>query len=277
MGLDPLTLVDLRPPDFVDIAADAGFSEVGFFVTSQSSAISILELGTALFDETLERLAARKLRVGTVTSFDLKSGSGVATWGAPLRAATALGARTINVAILSDIDEELAVLKFRELCRDAGERGLIVSLEFLAFSPVVRSLGDALRILEKTNATNARLTVDCLHLIRTGGSAAQLARVDPTLIGHVQICDGLLELSPDLWLAEAGEHRLYAGEGEIPLVEIMRLVPPHLVVAAEIPRRRDRERGATPAMIARECWESSQRIFCAGNRSPLRSDYEASA
>jgi len=66
---------------------------------------------------------------------------------------------------------------------------------------------------------------------------------DPRRIAYVQICDGMLNLPPELFGLEGTTERLYPGEGDFPLLDILRAVPATATLALEAPSLSRRERG----------------------------------
>ena len=78
------------------------------------------------------------------------------------------------------------------------------------------------------------------------------------LIGRVQICDGPIDMPADKQYWEAGDCRLYPGEGEFPLAEIFDAIPADIVVGVEVPRSPDVENGVSFAEIAKRCHDSAR-------------------
>jgi len=81
---------------------------------------------------------------------------------------------------------------------------------------------------------NLQIAVDALHFFRTGGRLDELRRVDPSIIGYAQICDG-----PDLRVGndylEEAMHRMIPGKGAFPLAEFLSALPPGIDIDIEVP------------------------------------------
>jgi sugar phosphate isomerase/epimerase len=77
--------------------------------------------------------------------------------------------------------------------------------------------------------------VDALHLSRSGGTPADVKAVDPKLFEYAQLCDAPAAI-PDMdrMRLEPGD-RLLPGQGGLPLVELMRVLPADLPIAVEAP------------------------------------------
>ena len=111
--------------------------------------------------------------------------------------ADALGARSINAVDVFggtwDVDQ--AAEAFAGLCTRAREHGLLVHIEWLAWSRIP-DLATARRIVELADQPNGGLCVDTWHLVRSGDTTGDLATVPGGLILAVQLDDGPSRPSP---------------------------------------------------------------------------------
>jgi len=152
-----------------------------------------------------------------------------------LRVGAAIGGRRATVHI-HDPDDEHALCMFDRFCRLAAEHGLQVGLEFTAFARI-STLEAAVAFIERAKQPTAAVAVDVLHLMRNGADPDKLARIDPRLIGYMQICDGPLSIAPDAMLDEAVGERGVPGEGEFPLRAFLGCAPPGVTIDVEVPQR----------------------------------------
>jgi sugar phosphate isomerase/epimerase len=108
-------------------------------------------------------------------------------------------------------------------------------LEFMIY----RSIGtieDAVRMIKLVQHPNLGICVDALHLSRSGGTPDSLRKVDPGLLCCAQICDAPAVLPPASQIpAEARFHRLYPGEGSLPLLELLHALPHGIPLSVEAP------------------------------------------
>jgi sugar phosphate isomerase/epimerase len=145
-----------------------------------------------------------------------------------------VGARTVQATVW---DPELGRVTDRlgEICRYAADAGLTITVEFMPYSSVP-SLGAALDLVRATGQPNAKVLLDTLHFIRSGGALAELGGPDDAEFFFVQLCDAraVAPAFADL-RAEAIGDRLPLGEGALPLSEIMGLLPSNLPLSLEIP------------------------------------------
>ena len=98
----------------------------------------------------------------------------------------------------------------------------------------IATLDDAIRIIGLAGHQNLAVTIDTLHLMRSGGTPEALSRIDPRLISCIQLCDAPLSPPEDI-PREARYGRLYPGEGGLPLRELLRVVPSDIPVSVEVP------------------------------------------
>ncbi len=141
-----------------------------------------------------------------------------------LSMAEAVGARSINaVDVLGgswSVDE--AAEAFAGLCARSAERGLLVHLEWLAWSRIP-DLATALAIVRGAGAPNGGLCIDAWHLVRSGVVLDELAEVPGDLILGIQLSDGPREAEADLVDATL-HHRLLPGDGGFDLVGLVRVL-----------------------------------------------------
>jgi len=237
ISISHLTILDAPPPEFVSAAAEAGFDAVGVRVWPAADEPPYPMLGdTPMMRETLARLADTGLRVFDVEVLRIRPDRSHDAELRILDAGARLGARAVLV-ICNDPDEERLVGRFAAVCEAAGERGLRAGLEFMIFSSV-KTIEDAQRILDKVAHPAGAVLVDALHLQRSGGTPADVAAIAPDRLPYVQLCDGPFEpIRPDeaVALTEARTGRLFPGDGELPLHELLDALPAGRPLSVESP------------------------------------------
>jgi len=212
--------------------------------------------------ETMRRCGGTGLFVLDVEAIPLGPASDLAGCEAVLETAAVLGARYLNV-ICDDPDTGRFADRLAELVRLARPYRVQPVIEFTAWRPI-RTLASAVAIARGSDG--AGLLLDTLHIQRCGVTAAELAAVDPTLLGYLQLCDaparpphgiGVPAQMPRGQQAGAGDDavleartmRLPPGEGELPLAELLGVLPDGLPVSVEAPSLAAR-RDLTPAQFA---------------------------
>jgi sugar phosphate isomerase/epimerase len=129
----------------------------------------------------------------------------------------ALGARSVNAAdvIGGDWGVPDAAASFATLCDRAAEHGLLVHLEWLAWSRIP-DLATALEVVTLADRPNGGLNIDMWHCARTGTSAEDLLAVPGERVLAIQVDDGPAEAEENL--IEATLHgRLLPGDGAFDL------------------------------------------------------------
>ncbi len=139
-----------------------------------------------------------------------------------LRIAEVFGARSINAADVlgGNWSRHDAAEGFAGLCDRAADHGLLVHLEWLAWSKVP-DLETALEIVDLADRPNGGLIVDTWHCARTGTTAAQLSALPGARVLAIQIDDGPAVAEDDLVDATL-HHRRLPGQGDFDLVGYLR-------------------------------------------------------
>jgi sugar phosphate isomerase/epimerase len=153
---------------------------------------------------------------------------------------------------------------FGTLAEMAAAHGMETTVEF-APSLALADLDGALAAVRHVARSDFRLLIDCMHLVRAGHSAADLAAVDPELIGYVQLSDNTVRQRGVTYRDDSID-RMVPGEGEFPLREILAVLPPGVVIGLEVPMRSRAEAGEPTRERARRCVAAARRLL--GDQEP---------
>jgi sugar phosphate isomerase/epimerase len=127
------------------------------------------------------------------------------------------------------------IANLARLAEAARSHGLWLALELMPYT-AVNTLAKAHRMVASCRQTNLGLLIDALHLARAGGTPAEVAAIPPEHISYLQLCDAPAEVPPGLTLRqESLGARLYPGEGDLPLFELLDALPQGVVVDVETP------------------------------------------
>jgi sugar phosphate isomerase/epimerase len=172
-----------------------------------------------------------------------------------------LGATRVNIAAIDD-DQARMEDNLAAVCDLAQTMNVRPLIEFFACAGgSVPSLASAMALIDTGKFRNLGLTIDTLHLARAGETPSDLAKVDPSLIGAAQISDGpLAHPGSDAYFYEALFERVIPGEGELPLVELLRIFPPDIPIKPEVPLRSLLESGVPPEECARRVVEGTRKV-----------------
>jgi sugar phosphate isomerase/epimerase len=260
LGIDFISVFGLPPVAFVNLAADLGCASISTVLrplpyNPEGYPVSSLKADKALRREMVAALKDRGVVIELGEGFVVTPDKNAKDHAENLDIMVELGARRINM-LSFDPDLARSLDQFARLAEMAAEAGLPAVTEFAPCS-TVRDLPTALAAVRHVGRPDFRLVIDTMHLVRSGGGAADLAALDPNLIGYVQLCDVPLKPVIPSYLEEATHERMVPGEGELPLIDILKVLPPDVVISVEVPqplkgRSRRPARGAAQPLHCRD-------------------------
>jgi sugar phosphate isomerase/epimerase len=257
LSLAHLTVLEVAPPALFDLAADAGFQNVGIRILPATPGAVCYPLDRSTVIDWRRHMADAGVGVHDVEFVPLTPEVRIDEYRQTMVLAAELGARRLNVSG-DDPDAERVAERFARLCDLAAEVGIGVDLEFMRFR-VVGNLPQALDVVTRAGRPNGRLLIDVLHLFRSGGTAQMLAEVPAHMIGSVQLCDAPRSDPTDAHIVdEARQGRLFPGEGELPLLEYLTALPRDLCLSVEVPSGISHPRLSPSERAARACAASRQ-------------------
>jgi len=260
LGLEMLTLLGMPPVEYVRLAGELGCVEVSTGLAGLP--LSMFGLADAFYpdwslrdDPALRRemkaaMADTGVRIGLAEGFRVAAAEDVADCAGDLDIFAELGALRVNAICMED-DLAMAADKLAMLAEMAAARGLMFTIEF--FPPTgITSLEAALDVIGHIGKGKVRLLLDSMHLFRTGGTVAKIAALDPDLIGYVQLADSRLAPWDEAYMQTAMFARDVPGEGELPLAELIAVLPQDVTISLEVPRL-EALRSGTPRDHAARC------------------------
>lgn len=256
LSLDCLTLTDTSAPEVIRSAAAAGFDLVSLCFQHPPLFPALLVRP----EEEAECAALlRDTGVGlhSVEFFDLTSEAALQAYRPALERGARLGGKAALAMQFTNPDQRHAAELLAMFAEVAAEYGLATNLEPVAMGRA-RTLADAAELIRLSGA-DVGILFDSWHLIRAGGSVEDLRAVDPALIRYAQFCDGSLSDPPADMIGESIGERLYPGDGDFPLRELLHALPPGIPLAIETPSLRRAGEGMSPrgqaieAMAALRC------------------------
>jgi sugar phosphate isomerase/epimerase len=264
LGIEQLSVFSLPPVEFVNLAADLGCSCISAGLTGLGynphgyAAFSLRE-DVALRRELIAAMRDRGVAISLGEGCIIRSNSDIRSTAADMDVMRELGVERLNtVSMDPDLARTLDQLAvFAEM---AGERGMLSTIELC---PVltINNLDSALAAVRHVGRPDFNLLLDTMHLGRSGASAAQLAALDPALIGYVQLCDAPRVPKEPNYLKEATFERMVPGEGEMPLREYLAALPQHVTISLEVPLQSQAEAGIGPEVRVRHCVDAARRLL----------------
>ena len=264
LGIEACSVFGLPPVEYVNLAADLGCRHISTGLTAFSynphgyPAFSLRD-DAGLRRETIAALRARDVTVSLGEGMNVRAGGDVEDYAADLDVFAELGAERINTVSM-DPDRGRTFDQFARLAELAGARGLQVTVEF-APGLTVADLPTALEAVRHVGLGNFNLLIDTMHLVRSGGGAADIAALDPDLIRYVQLCDAPREPRFESYFEESMFERMAPGEGGLGLLDVVKALPGDGVFSLEIPLRSEAEAGIGPRERLGRCVAAARRLL----------------
>jgi sugar phosphate isomerase/epimerase len=262
-SLASLTVLELSPPDMVEVAARAGYSHVGLRLVPATAEEHHLPLvaDAELRRQTMARLRDTGVRVLDVEILRLKPETRVADFEAILAVGAEFGASELLVAG-NDADEARMTDHFAALCDLAAGYGLHPHLEFMPWTDAP-NLERALRVVKHAGRDNGCVLVDAFHFDRSASSLEDLARVDPARLRYAQLCDVAGPRPADMQeiLRQARNERRFPGDGDCDLAGLLHCLPADLPLSLEIPTVQLLQQGVSALQRAQTALDKTRALL----------------
>lgn len=262
-SLAALTVLELSPPDMVEVAARTGYSHVGLRLVPATPEEQHFPLvaDAGLRRQTLERLRDTGVRVMDIEILRLKAETRVADFEPVLAAGAEFGATQVLVAG-NDGNEARLIDNFAAFCDLAALYGIHPSLEFMPWTDA-RDLNQAVRIVENAGRANGGVLVDAFHFNRSASRLEDLAEVAPARLRYAQLCDVAGPRPDDMEeiLRQARNERRFPGDGDCDLLRLLRTLPANIPLSLEIPTRQLMEQGVSARERAQMALDKARRLL----------------
>ena len=258
LSLDSLTLTDAQPQDVIRAAAAAGFDVCSLWIQAPALYPSSL-LSPDKEKECAAILADTGMEVVALEVFDLYAKDCIEAYKPQLELGARLGGKVALTINYSNPDRSQASEILALFAEAASQFGLATNLEPVAGgkSQTLAEAADLIRV----SGADVGICFDPHHLIRSGGGLADLKAVEPGLIRYVQVCDGPVPQPPEIAASEAVGERLYPGDGNFPLIDLLRAAPRDVIVGIECPSLRRATAGMSATQQAIEAIASVRRLL----------------
>jgi sugar phosphate isomerase/epimerase len=260
LGIDMLTVFGMLPADHVRLAAKLGCAHISTGLTN----VPMRRLGVPDWDmfpdwslvtdaplqqEMKTAMRDNGIRIGLGEGFGVRSGSDITDRADDLDLMAELGAEHINAVSLEP-----------DLADMVGERDMIFTIEF-APPNAISTLQSALAAIDHIGAGKSRLLLDTMHYFRSGATVADLAALDPDLIGYVQLCDAPLVSDGGSYMEEAMFGRMVPGEGDLPLRAFVAALPQDMPIGLEVPILAETLAAGSPVAVAARAVSGARAIL----------------
>lgn len=227
-SLAQLTVLDTSPVEISRLAVDCGYDYVSLrqiFMDVPGERKVELVADKKELKEVKEIIKSTGLKVLDLELARIYDGVNVKEYEKVFELANELGTKNILSSIWTD-NKPYYIEKFNELCELAKEYNLNINLEFVPIAGV-KNLKQAIELIENTEFDNARHMIDTHHFQRSQDKVEELLKIDKKLFNYVQICDVKKDIPQDIEEVKRimREDRLYCGEGETHIDNILNAIP----------------------------------------------------
>lgn len=271
LGIENISVFGLPPVAFVELAADLGCQHISTGLVSFDFGVCdyppfSLRDDAGLRREMIAAMRDRGVSISLGEGCTIRAGVEAARYAADLDLFAELGCERINTVSM-DPDWNRTCDAFAGITAMAAERGMRTTIEF-APSLTVSSLPRALEALDAIGDPRLRLLIDTMHLARTGGTAADLAALDPALIDYVQLCDAADPPACESYFEESMFERRAPGDGAIDLPALLAVLPRDRVHSLEVPERGKARAGMSAHERLGACVDAARAMLRGGARRP---------
>jgi sugar phosphate isomerase/epimerase len=264
LGIEQLSVFGLPPVDFINLTADLGCDCIsagltGFGYNPHGYPSFSLRDDVGLRKELRAAMRDRGVAISLGEGCIIRPQSDIRAAAGDMDIMQELDVERLNtVSMDPDVGRSLDQLAlFAEM---AAERGMATTIE-LCPALTINTLDAAVAAVRHVNRRDFSLLLDTMHLGRSGATAADVAALDPALIGYVQLSDAPRTPTEPSYLKEATFERMVPGEGEMPLGAYLDALPPGLTISLEVPLRSQAEAGIGPEIRLRRCVEAARRLL----------------
>lgn len=256
--LHQMNAAGVDPDDFIHLAAANDCGAVTMFAYNGNATLPSSNNGltyptpiSAESQEDVRRaLAETGVQLDGVEFFPITAEVDFDVYKPALAMGAELGARRA-VGHVFVTDDALAVDRIGRFVDLAASFGLPFTSEFCPMTPGNPSLDRAIWLVDQVGRDGFAIGVDMLHAVRSGVTAADLARLAPRYFGIVQICDAKgAHLSGD-YIGEV-HYREVPGDGDLPLHALLSAIPAAQPIEIEVPAVHRRAAGVTAAEHVRD-------------------------
>jgi sugar phosphate isomerase/epimerase len=254
LAIEFICTFGMPPVEYIRLAAELGVHKIGIAcapIVANPYGYPAWNLAedAALLRQTKAALRERGVSISLGEGFLIMPGIAIADAAAKMDTLAEIGTPIVNV-VLIEPDHARAIDQFGQFAAMAAQHGMAATIEFMPISPT-RDIHAALDIITGSGAANGKVLVDAMHFFRSGSVAADLVGIDPNSIGYAQICDVPMPALTTDYGSEARDERRLPGDGDLPLLDLIRALPASVTIGLEVPMKSRAETGIAPADLLR--------------------------
>ena len=260
LGVEQLTVLGLAPLEFVHLVADLGCNCISTGLSGMPGYPPFsLRDNKVLRRELRAALRDRGVSISLGEGCIARPGRDFRDMAGDLDIFQELGAERINTLSM-DPDLGRSLDQFGVLAEMSSARRMESSIELC---PVltINNLASAVAAVRHVGRKDFTLLLDTMHLGRSGATVAEIAALDPSMIGYIQLSDAPLKPANPNYMDEATFDRMVPGEGELPLREYLSVLPRDVVVSLEVPSRALAKAGSSPRDRLERCVKAARALL----------------
>ena len=169
-----------------------------------------------------------------------------------------LGAKNAMTHIF-EADPARATDILGRFCEIAAEEDMRVSIEFCQMTPGCKTIHAAKTFVDAVGASNLGFGICPMHLVRSGGTAADIAALPAEILYYGQINDGHGLHLAEAYFEEVHDRQL-PGNGDFPLHDILSALPADAPVEFKCPSDSRRKAGVSALDYAQDGYARSRRL-----------------
>jgi sugar phosphate isomerase/epimerase len=257
--------MDIGPFELIEVAAQCGYQAVSLFtnaphvpISGQEGKFSFPTVTADMAREIKSRIDGHGLAMVNAEFFLLRAEVDIVTYQPGLALGRELGARHA-ISHVFEPDPTRAADLIGRFCDLAAAEDMVVALEFCPMTPGCKSLSQAKWFVEQVGRANLGFGICPMHLIRSGGSAAQIVALDPAMLLYGQLNDGLGLHRSEAYFDEVHDRQL-PGAGNFPLADIVRALPASAPIEVKCPSDSRRQSGVSALDYARDALVRARKI-----------------
>jgi sugar phosphate isomerase/epimerase len=265
LGIEFISAFGMPPVQFIELAAELDCQ----YVTTTPQPIDYNPENFKKFDLVEDAALRREVKAALkANGITISLGEGLVVlpnvdtrtaYSAALDAFAEIGIPRLNVCAM-DPDRTRSFDEMAVLAEMAGSRGMVSVVEY---APVfaANDLAAGIAALRHIGRNDCKLLVDTMHAGRTHTNLAELAALGEAKIGYIQLCDApRIPVIAD-YIEEAMFQRRVPGEGEMPLLDLLTVLPRNVVVGLEVPLRDEAEAGIPAKARMRRCVAAARALL----------------
>ncbi len=264
LGIEFISVFALPPIEFVNLAADLGCQHIGMMLNPMADnphhyPAWSLKNDAGLRRDMIKAMHDRNVSISLGEGFFAIPGRDIRNSAADLELMHELGVKRICTLSVGG-EQSFAFDQFALLADMTGALDMELAIEF---GPClgITDLQTAAAAVRHVNKANTKLVIDTMHLYRSGSTAADLVELGLDKIGYVQLCDvPVVSIQPS-YVEEAKYERMVPGTGELPLIDVLKVLPPNIVIGLEVPQRAKALAGVGPRERLRESVAAAQALL----------------